>query len=178
MYSKTATRFNARVAQKGFTLIELIIVLAIIAGGAIVVLGVAGGGRSSANVEQESTNYNALIENARGLKSGGTYGPASTNLVPALINRELIPKTMAVEGTTIRNRFGGLVTVVSTGFTFTVASTQIPRAICSGVATNLSQGGAYTTQINSGTAITGVVSAAQADAGCTAANNTLTWTAH
>lgn len=178
MFSTNRNRSLPARSQKGFTLLEIIIVLAIIAGGAIVVLGISSGGRATANVEQESSNYNALIENARVLKSGGTFGAASTNLVPALINRELIPRTMAVEGTEVRNRFGGQVTVVSNGFNFTVTAADIPQAICSGVATNLSQGGAYTTQINGSAAITGVVSAAQADSGCSESTNTLSWTAN
>lgn len=168
--------FASRRSQAGVSLVELVIGMVILGAIVIAILGVARGARGSSKVATESQNYNALIECARNMKSAGTYGASGTNLMPAAINRQCIPTTMPVTGTTVSNPFGGAVTLVSTGTGFTLSTAALPQEVCGGVATDLSQSGAYSTKLNGGTAITGPISVAQADAGCSTATNTIAWT--
>ncbi|MDO7931593.1 type 4 pilus major pilin [Xanthomonas euvesicatoria pv. eucalypti] len=173
---KRIRSFASPRSQAGVSLVELVIGMVILGAIVIAILGVARGARGSSKVQTEGQNYNALIECTRNMKSAGTYGASGTNLMPAAINRQCVPTTMPVTGTTAANQFGGAVTLVSTGTGFTLTTAAIPQEVCSGLATDLSQSGAYSTKINSGTAITGPVSVASADAGCNATANTVAWT--
>ncbi|MCD0261558.1 MULTISPECIES: type 4 pilus major pilin [Xanthomonas] len=173
---KRYRNFSFRRSQVGVSLVELVIGMVILGAIVIAILGVARGARGSSKVQTESQNYNALIECARNMKSAGTYGASGTNLLPAAINRQCIPTTMPVTGTTVSNQFGGAVTLVSTGTGFIFSTAAIPTEVCGGIATDLSQSGAYSTKINGGTGITGPVSVAQADAGCSSEANTIAWT--
>ncbi|WP_307546491.1 type 4 pilus major pilin [Xanthomonas sacchari] len=158
------------------SLVEMVIGMVILGAIVIAVLGVARGARSSSKIQTEGRNYNSLIECARNMKSAGTYGANGTDLMPAAINRNCVPSTMPIHGTTASNPFGGAVYLVSSETGLTLTTGSIPKEVCSGLVTDLSQSGAYVTRINGGTGISGPVPTATADSSCSSDANTIAWT--
>lgn len=156
--------------QAGLTLIELSI--AIIIG--LVVLAVAVGAISStmskSDINSDAQGLTGLVANAKTLRTNGSYGAASTNLVPSMIALKAVPATVTVNGSALANQWGGAITIVSTGNGYTVTTSGIPADACIEHAIKLSKS-MLSTSINSGTAIAGVVTAAQATTGCNAAGN-------
>lgn len=163
-------------SQSGFGAIEMIVVLIIVIG----LLALAASRWDtlfgSNEAAEEISNVNMLMAGTKNLKTSSGYGASGTNLVPALIKAGAVPKNMTVTSGALYNTWGGVVTVVSTGTGFTVASSSVPEGVCLTLATKLARGGVYSTKINSGTAIVGEVTQAAATAGCSSAtSNTLTW---
>jgi prepilin-type N-terminal cleavage/methylation domain-containing protein len=161
---------------RGFTLIELMIVLVIIAVAALFILGRSATARDDSEVNAETANVAHIIAKTEQLRSGGSFGAAGTNLVPLLINKEAFPKSMSISGTTVSHGWNGAVTIVSTGPSFSVTYAAVPKKVCSSMAVNQSQTGSVSTKINAATAVVGAVSAVTADTDCSAATNTITWT--
>ncbi|HEP8725751.1 TPA: pilus assembly protein PilX [Pseudomonas aeruginosa] len=162
--------------QAGFGAIEMIVVLIIVIG----LLALAASRWDtlfgSNEAAEEISNVNMLMAGAKNLKTSSGYGTSGTNLVPALIKADAVPKNMTVTSSAIYNTWGGAVTVVSTGTGFTVTSAAIPEGVCMTLATKLASGGVYSTKMNSGTAIIGAVTQAAATSGCSSAtSNTITW---
>lgn len=162
--------------QAGFGAIEMIVVLIIVIG----LLALAASRWDtlfgSNEAAEEISNVNMLMAGAKNLKTSSGYGASGTNLVPALIKADAVPRNMTVTSSAIYNTWGGAVTVVSTGTGFTVTSATIPDGVCMTLATKLARGGVYSTRLNSGTAIIGEVTQAAATSGCSSAtSNTITW---
>jgi len=180
--SALATRRSNRAAligttkQRGATMLEIMAWLAIaalIVGGAIAMIA---SGWSSSKEAKEGEHVTSLISNTKKLQSVNGYGPAGTNLVPALIATNGVPGDMTVSGNTLINRYGGTATVVSTGLGYTVTTPSLPTNACISVSKSVSSAGGVTTKINSGTASANPVDTATATAACTSATNTLAFT--
>jgi prepilin-type N-terminal cleavage/methylation domain-containing protein len=170
--------YNFQRRQKGMTLIELVV--AIVVGLIIISFAVAGisGVMSKSDVSGEAQGLAGLIANTKSARANGTYGASGTNLVPTLIAMRAIPASVAVNGTTLTNQWGGAIGVLSTGAGYSVSTAAIPPEACIELATKLSRSMVSTT-INGGTPIVGPVATAAATTGC--ANdgnaNTVLWTA-
>ncbi|MDH0794619.1 type 4 pilus major pilin [Stenotrophomonas maltophilia] len=162
--------------QQGATVLEIMAwmaIAALIIGGAIA--GIASGW-SSYKENKEGDHVTALIANTKKLQSVSGYGASGTNLVPSLIATNGVPGDMTVSGNTLTNRYGGTITVVSTGLGYTVTSPGLPANACIAVAKSVSSAGGVTTKINSGSASTTPVDTVTATAACTSATNSLAFT--
>lgn len=171
-------KFVNKKGQKGFTALELIVVL--IVGLGIIALAASkmdmmfGG----SNLSEEVGNVNTLLSNAKSLKTSSGYGTSGTNLVPSLINANGIPKNMVVTGGIPYNVWGGAVTILSTGPGFTIGYTNVPQDACIKLATKSNRGGTFATiKVGAAAAVTGEYTTAQATTDCSGATNSITWTA-
>lgn len=122
-------------------------------------------------------NIGILISNTRKLKASSGYGTSGTSLVSALRVSKGLPN-MSDDGTSRYNSWGGAVTVVSNGMTFTVTENGLPADACVTLATKISRGQKVTTTINAGTAVTGEVLQANATSGCSKDANVVAWTVY
>lgn len=164
--------------QKGFTALELIVVL--IVGLGIIALAASkmdmmfGG----SNLSEETGNVNTLLSNTKSLKTSSGYGTSGTNLVPALISSQGVPKNMVVSGGVIYNVWSGAVSIASTGTGFTISYASVPQDACIKMATKTNRGGTFATvKVGAAAAVTGEYTTAQATTDCSGATNTITWTA-
>lgn len=162
-----------RAKQKGFTLIELVIGLII--GIVIVAIAIAGIGNatSKSDVSGDIQGVSQLYANVKSLRGNGGYGTSGTNLVPALIAMNAVPKTINNDGTNLTNAWNGAITVTSTGVGYSVSSAGLPKEACIEEGAKLSRG-AGTTKIGT-TTVTGEVSTIAATTSCSAATNTVVW---
>lgn len=169
-----ARQLNGRYKQQGLTFPELLIAIAI---GIIFLMNVPSmfsKGSVVANNSVENDNIQSLITSIRGLRTSSGYGASGTDLMPSLLNSGGVPESMTKPTTTtLANTWGGSITAVSTGTGYTLTYSGVPRANCVQLAirtpSNLSL------SINSGSAITGEVTTAAANSGCSNDSNSLAW---
>jgi prepilin-type N-terminal cleavage/methylation domain-containing protein len=164
--------------QKGFTLIELGIAIALIAVAAVIVIRTAGSIGSSSKASSETSAMTQLISNAKAFKSGGTYG-ANTDMVAILIQANQVPGAVTNDGKTLTNQWGGAITVVGNGATLTVNDGGVPRDACLNVVAGVGNGDT-TIVVKVGTKVVpqvnGTITASEAASACGTATNDLTFT--
>lgn len=160
--------------QCGASLLEALLWMAI----ALIVAGFATalvkGAFSGSNTLKSGNETKALITGTRSAAGGANYGTASLN--SGLIAAGLVPNTLTVSGSTISNSFGGTVTLTGATNTFTLSETLIPKDICVKKLTTIDPG-VTSVSINAATAILPPISLATAATQCSAATNTILYTA-
>mgnify|MGYP006176810427 CR=1 FL=1 len=162
--------------QNGATTMEVLfflIVAALVLYG-VVQMGFKLFGKQTNNTEQ--SNVAELIINTRALKSSQGYGASGTNIVPQLIATDGIPNGLTVVSNVAYNAWNGVVSVASAGVAFTITYQSVPKDACVALATKVAKNQAFSTRINSGTALTGEVTAAIATTSCSGTSNTVAWT--
>ncbi len=136
--------------QHGASLLEGIAYLGI---AAIVVMGAISlltGAFSSAKSNQANEEVIGLRTAVRKLYMGQTY-PAA-DVVSTLLLAKAVPGTLAVDGTTLRNSWGGDVAIVGSGTGFTITYPAVPQDVCVSM---LSGANGWTSiNANDGTALT------------------------
>lgn len=175
-FPKLIKKSNIKKNQAGaFSAIEMALTLAV--GVVALYAAVAYGPKlwASSDNARELENVSSLVTNVRNLKTVSGYGASSANLVPQLIAAGAVPGTMTISGTTIINTWGGSVTIVSTGYGFTVTAPSLPATACVFLATKFAATGSVTTKINSGTAVSGEITSSAATTECSSASNTIVW---
>ncbi|WP_250625590.1 type 4 pilus major pilin [Pinirhizobacter soli] len=175
LHDRTAAATAAR--TRGFTLIEFMIVIALIATATLAVLGYKALAKNDSDTANETNNVAVLSTKMPKLKAAGSYGAKDADLIVPLIALGGVPASMSIVGNKVTNAWGGAVTVLSTGAGYKIQYAKLPKGACVSMALGIS-GGAddVTTSLNGATGIKGPVSAAQAAAGCSADENTLAWT--
>lgn len=164
--------------QAGYVSIEMMFVLLVILIGVGYALYNGSALMGNSDVGNEQSNIGQLIANTRKLKGMSGYGASGTNLVTQLIAAKGVPN-MSISSGALYNAWGGAVTVVSNGMTFTVTENGLPQDACISMASKMSRGSKATTSINSGNAVTGEVDSATATSGCSKdTGNTLAWTVY
>lgn len=162
--------------QLGFGALEVMIALLV---GALAIVGAIGWYQklmSSNNNQDELSNVTSIITNTRNLRTTSGYGTSGTNLLPALNKAGGIPDAMSVSSSNVvSNAWGGTVTVTSNGTWFTVSYNGVPDENCVFLATKGAISKTIQTSINGGSTITGEVTAAQANSGCSTDSNTISW---
>jgi type II secretory pathway pseudopilin PulG len=167
--------------QRGAISLEMIIVIALL----IVLFGWAVSRsdmmQSRAGTLTSASNIVTLGQNVRSLLKDSTgYGASGTDLVPALITNNGVPKNITIAGgTALVNDYGGPITIVSTGSGFIATDTSLPPDICIQDAMKVSKSGTYTSiSINGGAATGGEITSAMAGASCTLAgqSNSISYT--
>jgi hypothetical protein len=173
MKSKTINRFHKQTGSSNMEMLFYLILAALVVGGAIA-LGLKLFNKQTNNGEQ--TNVANLIVNTRALKGSQGYGTSGANLIPQLIVTDGIPDGLTNSSGAIYNSWNGAVTVSSTGPAFVLTYNSIPQDSCVSLATKVAKTRAYSTKINSGTAVIGEVDSATASTNCSATTNTIAWT--
>ncbi len=173
-----ATPLTPRVPykQRGMTLLEGLTWMALAGGVVAAALGMNAKGWLGNKEGTEIKHISTLVSNTKKLASVNGYGAAGTNLVPSLIAEDLVPSDMTNQAGVLVNRYGGTVTVVSTGLGYTITDPSLPTAPCMALAKQISASGAGTTKINTSGAVTGPVDSPTAQAQCTSATNTVSFT--
>lgn len=173
MKSKTVNRLHKQTGSSNMEMLFYLILAALVVGGAIA-LGLKLFNKQTNNGEQ--TNVGNIVVNTRALKGSQGYGTNGTNLIPQLIVTDGIPDGLTISGGAIFNSWNGAVTVTSTGPAFVLTYNSIPQDSCVSLATKVAKTRAYSTRINSGTAVIGEVDSATASTNCSAVTNTIAWT--
>ncbi|MHC8403545.1 type 4 pilus major pilin [Pseudomonas sp. MDT1-17] len=173
MKSKTINRLHKQTGSSNMEMLFYLILAALVVGGAIA-LGLKLFNKQTNNGEQ--TNVANLIVNTRALKGSQGYGTNGANLIPQLITTDGIPDGLTNSSGAIFNSWNGTVTVTSTGPAFVLTYGSIPQDSCVSLATKVAKTRAYSTKINSGTAVIGEVDSATATTNCSATTNTIAWT--
>jgi type II secretory pathway pseudopilin PulG len=173
---KKLNKQHMKTRQAGFGALEVMIALII---GSLVIIGAVGWYQSldtKSKNSDELTNLATLMTNTRQMKTSSGYGTSGTNLVPVLSNAGGIPDTMEYASSVLYNAWGGTVTVLSNGQTFTITYTGLPAENCIFLASKGAASSSQQTRINSGTAITGEVTSIAASSSCNTATNSVAWT--
>jgi prepilin-type N-terminal cleavage/methylation domain-containing protein len=153
--------------QQGFSLLEVLVVVVIVAVGLAFLGSRIGRGFDGTEANEEVQSMQSVLGAVRELKGSSGYGTSS--LVPALASKGAIPPTWTYDSTTntLKNQWGGAVTVVGAGSGVTITSADVPSAACNTLAVRLSAGRAIqSTTIGSGSPIVGEVSPAAAATDC------------
>lgn len=173
MKSKTINRFHKQTGSSNMEMLFYLILAAILISAAIA-FGLKLFNKQTNNGEQ--TNVANLVVNTRALKGSQGYGASGANLIPQLIITDGIPDGLTNSSGAIFNSWNGTVTVTSTGPAFVLTYSGIPQDSCVSLATKVAKTRAYSTKINSGTAIVGEIDSATAATDCSAVTNTIAWT--
>lgn len=173
--SHSAPLGHSSKTQGGFGTLDMLIALVIGLLAVIAAMAAMSKLTSSQNNNDELSNISSLITNTRVLKTSSGYGSSGSDLVPSMINSGGIPDLMQRSTSEVFNAWGGAVTIVSTGTGFTMTYSDVPKDSCIILATKAAGSRAMSTSINGGAPITGEVTTAQADSGCSQETNTLTW---
>ncbi|WP_040502034.1 type 4 pilus major pilin [Herbaspirillum sp. YR522] len=167
-------RSNSKVArQHGASLLEGIAYLGI---AAIVVMGAISlltGAFGSAKSNQANEEVIGLRTAVRKLYMGQTY---PTTGIPALLQTaKAAPGTLAADGTTLKNSWGGTVDIVGAGTGFTITYPSVPKDVCVSM---LSGANGWTSiKGNANAAVTTFpVTAANATTQCSADDNSIVYT--
>ena len=173
MKSTTNHRFHKQAGTSNMEMLFYLILAALVLGGAIA-LGFKLFNKQTNNGEQ--ANVANIIINTRALKGSQGYGTAGANLIPQLITTDGIPDGLTITGGAVYNSWNGAVTVTSTGPAFVLTYPSVPQDSCVSLATKVAKTRAYSTKINSGTAVIGEVDSATASTNCSGTTNTIAWT--
>lgn len=163
--------------QRGFTLVEIGIVLALAGLIYVVVSSSRASGFSSNDVKDEQTQIIRVLGALPELRGSAGYGAAGTDLLPVLIDQKVVQVPWKVISGTVTNTFGGTVAITSNdGATAKVIVTKYPQEACNRLARGLSRGdNFFSSKINAGTVHVGEVTTVQAQADCTTGANTIEW---
>jgi len=132
------TKISSRKHQRGFSLLELAIVIAVIAVLVIFVVRTSSSVSSTRKASAEVKGLAALIQSAKTYKTGGIYGAGS--LVPSLIAGNQIPGEVAKVGAALNNQWGGAITIVGAGTLLTVQDTAVSGDACEAVVMGIGGG--------------------------------------
>ncbi|MFJ3044670.1 type 4 pilus major pilin [Herbaspirillum chlorophenolicum] len=167
-------RSNSKAArQQGASLLEGIAYLGI---AAIVVMGAISlltGAFSSAKSNQANEEVIGLRTAVRKLYMGQTYPTAG---IPTLLQTaKAAPGTLAADGTTLKNSWGGTVAIAGSGTGFQITYPSVPKDVCVSM---LSGANGWTSvQTNGGTTLTTFpLTADNATTQCSAADNSIVYT--
>lgn len=177
MNTKQHTKRKISRKQKGFTLIEIMVAVAIIAIGLSALAWAINKAFSGNDIKDESAAITKLMAAVPDLRTTSGYGASGSNLVPALIAQNEIPTTWPVVAGVPQNSWGGTIAVTSNVSNVRISSSGMSQEACNKLAVKLSRGANFqTTKINASTDIPGEVTPAQAQAQCVAGTNTIVWT--
>ncbi|WP_206245878.1 type 4 pilus major pilin [Novosphingobium terrae] len=156
--------------QFGASLIEALLFLLIVAIIAIGIFALFSNSWSSSKVQTETGYLQSIVSATQQFyATNRDYGNA--DITSALITTKAAPAPTIV-GNTLRNSWGGTITVVGNGDTFTVATTNIPAKECiqlSQISIN-----PISVSINGGGQTLPLTAAAAASA-CSSTTNTISW---
>jgi hypothetical protein len=174
-FSKSKSKSNCNIGQKGMTLIEVMVALSIFALVVAGALSLFTTAQSTQSATSMKTDVNAIRSAVRNLYfAQGTYGVADSNLNNIIIAARKVPNTLAINGTTITSSVNSApVAVIAQGINFDITVGNLPTEICIGMITGVNGW----VQVAAGDTAAGVteiaqpVTVANAQTGCAAVKN-------
>lgn len=161
--------FTGRPKEQGWTLLEFGIVLVMLAIFVAIVLGNSKSTSASRKNTTEVQSMAMLISNAKGLKSGGSYG-ANVDLIPILITTKQVPGNITVVGgNTLNNQWAQAIDVVGNNAQLQVTDQGVPLESCQALVTGVGNGDSTITVTVGGTAAVatnGIISPQAAQTAC------------
>jgi prepilin-type N-terminal cleavage/methylation domain-containing protein len=131
MNSSRITKFGARKVSRGFTLLELMVVISIIAVVIIAVVGRISSTKQASQVNSEVSNIQTIVASANSLVTGQQTYAGLTNAGMLAVNG--FPLQM-VSGTTVSDAWNGTVTVLgnaaSSNAKGEIDYTGVPQGAC------------------------------------------------
>ncbi|EBW5295221.1 type IV prepilin [Salmonella enterica subsp. enterica serovar Newport] len=122
--------------EDGFTLIEAMVVMIV---GVMVLAGAAAGINKlfvANNVSTEAQNIQSIAANMKTVASSeGGYDSIASN--KEAIDLHVFPTNMKINGTDVRNVWGGSVTVAGTADSYTLTYPSVPAEECIQIASKL-----------------------------------------
>lgn len=125
--------------QNGFTAIELLFALGIIAVATVVIVKLMENNSNKAKAQQMIADVSAITNNVRSAYNGSNYSGLDTQ---SAINEKVIPDDLNISGDTISNQFpGGTISITAINDTsFTISYTNVPSSVCNEVITHIGAG--------------------------------------
>jgi type II secretory pathway pseudopilin PulG len=146
-------KYKSGLRQKGFTAIELMFALGVIAFGTVALVLVSRNNTNKQNANIMVSDVSALVQNIQsGFASSSTGYTGLENT--SAISMGLVPSDLkfstAAGSSTINSKFtGGTVTIAAVGTdAFSIAYTNVPTSVCNSVITTL--GGSAFTKVEVG----------------------------
>lgn len=133
------TKQMKQMAKKGFSMVELLLVFAIILGAAIIVFVAYPKAQDSQLATQEQQNLATIQAGVKNLYSGAnSYGGANPITTATVVQSNVVPQNMIIPGTdTMSNKWNGQVTVASAtstggiaGDAFSITYNNVPVTPC------------------------------------------------
>lgn len=154
--------------QGGFTLIEFIVVAVLIAIAVLGILAYISRATAASQTQTEIKGLTSIISSTKLYKAGGTYG--TSDLMPVLVARNQIPTAgFSVNGNNVTNQWGGPITVIGNGASFSVVDYGVPQSNCVDVLQAVGNSETTITVFTStGNApkVNGIITAAVANSAC------------
>ena len=117
----------------GFTLIELMLVLAVIAVGISVAINSMHGNSEKQNSNQMASDVTTMVNNIKNAYSSTTTGYANLTTASA-ITAKLVPGDLRVSGGNIYSQFsGGVIKIEPSAENFTITYDKVPSAVCNNI---------------------------------------------
>lgn len=170
-------RFTLRnpARQHGASLLEVIAYLGI---AAIVVLGAVsmlGSAFSSAQANRTIEEVVSIRTGIKRLYMGQSLAYGSASMTSQAINARILPTTLAVTGSDIKNAWNGAVAITGNTTSFTIKYSDVPRDACVTVLSGAS--GWSQIKVGTGATITSFpLAPAAADTACANGTNEIAWT--
>lgn len=123
---------NKMKSQKGFSLLEMMMVLIVIGGLIVGVVVAFNKNQNSANANKTAQDIQSLASGVKTLYSSSTDGFSGVDIKVA-VRAGLVPKTLTVNGDAVKNKYNGDVTIIpatatTDGYTpaFAIIETKLP----------------------------------------------------
>lgn len=122
--------FRGHNKQRGFSLIDAVLWFALLGIGVAVLYSKFHTSLSSAKSTAERDTFQIVISQVKKVYMGGGTSTAGDITATLISKGNVFGKPFSVNGTTVSNVYGGTVTVVDNGSTFTLQSTGYPSDLC------------------------------------------------
>ena len=129
--------------NRGFTMIELLVSLVVIAVLTGVVFGIYSKNHDTADAQKMNADLIAIVQGAKSAFAHDSQGYAAITSIGTLVSLGVIPSDLNITGTdanaTVKNQFGGVVStaVDSGGGWFQIIYPNVPSKVCIKVLTTL-----------------------------------------
>ncbi len=132
-------KYKKSMLNLGFSALELMFVLAVIAVAMVAVIKTMGSNSDKVNASNMITDVSAITQNIKSayISSSSAYNNLSNSVA---IDLKVIPNNLVINGSNIKNQFPGGEVVIeadSSADFFTVTYTKVPSAVCMMVITQM-----------------------------------------
>lgn len=135
--------YNHRAKYQGFTMVELLVALVVIAILTGVIFGIYSKNHDTADAQKTNADLITIVQGTKSAFAHDAAGYSNISSIGVLVSLGIIPGDLNITGTdenaTVKNQFGGQVTttVDSEGGWFQIAYPNVPSKVCIKILTTL-----------------------------------------